>query len=260
MRARGTGPRTVSPCSSTPRSSPPLQSPTRRAYNFNDGAAVGYAWAEKGGKLSPGGKIVAKSAKSRPNFSRAARSRVLRIIGGQWRGRRLRFAPREAIRPTPDRVRETLFNWLAGVVPGARCLDLFAGSGALGLEALSRGASQVLFVEHDRPSAGEIRALLSEWGASGGEVLEQDALQFLAGAPQPFDIVFLDPPFDSGLLARSMALLNERGWLAGSARIYIESHAGAPLPMLPGGWRLTRAKQAGAVGYHLLSYQGAADE
>jgi hypothetical protein len=113
----------------------------------------------------------------------AREARVLRIIGGMWRGRKLRFPPSPEIRPTPDRVRETLFNWLAPRLPGARCLDLFAGSGALGLESLSRGAGHVTFVERDPAAARELRARLAEWGATGGHVEQTDALRFLARNP-----------------------------------------------------------------------------
>ncbi|HVS75828.1 MAG TPA: 16S rRNA (guanine(966)-N(2))-methyltransferase RsmD, partial [Steroidobacteraceae bacterium] len=126
----------------------------------------------------------------RPSSRRGASARTLRIIGGVWRGRRLRFPPSPEIRPTPDRVRETLFNWLAGRVPGARCLDLFAGSGALGLEALSRGAAHVTFVERDPAAAREIRARLAEWGAHAASVEQSDARGFLERAPaERFDIV-----------------------------------------------------------------------
>src|SRR5215216_3941131 len=118
------------------------------------------------------------SAKS---FTRGAHSRTLRIIGGAWRGRRFRF-PAGEIRPTPDRVRETLFNWLASRITGARCLDLFAGSGALGLEALSRGAADVVFVERERRAATAIEALLQEWGATNARVVCADALAWLRGA------------------------------------------------------------------------------
>src|SRR6201985_57242 len=110
---------------------------------------------------------------------RAAQSRILRIIGGTCRGRRLRFPPQEEIRPTPDRVRETLFNWLTPRVVGARCLDLFAGSGALGLESLSRGAAHVTFVERDSAAVRDLRARLTEWGATGAKVEQGDALRFL---------------------------------------------------------------------------------
>jgi 16S rRNA (guanine966-N2)-methyltransferase len=165
----------------------------------------------------------------------------------------LRFPPQEEIRPTPDRVRETLFNWLAPRIAGARCLDLFAGSGALGLEALSRGAAQVTFVERDAAAVRELRARLSEWDAVGGQVEHGDALHFLAGPAQSFDIVFLDPPFVSTLAAQAGRLLEERSWLSRNALIYVEAAAHSGLPELPPTWQITKAKQAGAVGYHLLT-------
>jgi 16S rRNA (guanine966-N2)-methyltransferase len=177
---------------------------------------------------------------------------VLRIIGGAWRGRRLRFPPQEEIRPTPDRVRETLFNWLGSRVPGARCLDLFAGSGALGLEALSRGAVEVTFVERDAAAVRELRARLVEWRAVGGQVEHNEALRYLGGTAQPFHIVFLDPPFASGLLTQCARLLEDKHWLAANALIYVETDASSGLPPLPDTWESTRSKQAGAVGYHLL--------
>jgi 16S rRNA (guanine966-N2)-methyltransferase len=183
---------------------------------------------------------------------------VLRIIGGAWRGRRLRFPAQEQIRPTPDRVRETLFNWLGSRVPGSRCLDLFAGSGALGLEALSRGAAHVTFVERDAVAVGELRARLAEWRAAGAVVEQGDAARFISSASGPFDIVFLDPPFASDLLERCARLLDEHRLVAGGALVYVETDAAAGLPPLPATWTVTRAKQAGAVGYHLLSTGGAA--
>jgi 16S rRNA (guanine966-N2)-methyltransferase len=185
---------------------------------------------------------------------RAERSRVLRIIGGAWRGRKLRFPASAAIRPTPDRVRETLFNWLGAATQGAHCLDLFAGSGALGLEALSRGAAHVTFVEQEPDAVRELRARLTEWHAGDARVERADALRYLAGAARPFNIVFLDPPFASGLLTRAAALLHARRWLHDGALIYVESAAREPLPGLPESWRLLKAKQAGEVGYHLFAY------
>jgi 16S rRNA (guanine966-N2)-methyltransferase len=183
---------------------------------------------------------------------RGASARVLRIIGGSLRGRKLRFPQRPGLRPTPDRVRETLFNWLAGRTVGARCLDLFAGSGALGLEALSRGAAHVTFVENDAAAAQALRELLAEWGATGGAVVQRDALTYLAGTAIGFDLVFLDPPFDAGLLGPAALLLEERGWLKPGALIYVESAARQALPPLPPGWVVLKAKRAGEVGYHLL--------
>jgi 16S rRNA (guanine966-N2)-methyltransferase len=178
---------------------------------------------------------------------------VLRIIGGSWRGRKLRFPASAAIRPTPDRVRETLFNWLGPATPGAQCLDLFAGSGALGLEALSRGAAHVTFVEQDAAAARELRTRLAEWQAQDARVERADAVRYLAGAVRPFDIVFLDPPFASQLLSRAAALL-EAGWLRRGALIYVECAAPAGLPSLPQSWQPLKAKRAGEVGYHLFAH------
>jgi 16S rRNA (guanine966-N2)-methyltransferase len=192
--------------------------------------------------------------RGRAGVRRAGRARVLRIIGGSWRGRKLRFPASAAIRPTPDRVRETLFNWLGTATPGAQCLDLFAGSGALGLEALSRGAAQVTFVEQDDAAARELRARLAQWQASGALVVRADALRYLSGTARPFDVVFLDPPFASQLLARAAALLETRHWLTGGALIYVECAAREPLPPLPGSWRPLKAKRAGEVGYHLFAH------
>ena len=184
---------------------------------------------------------------------RAGSARVLRIIGGRWRGRKLRFPASADIRPTPDRVRETLFNWLAAVPRGAACLDLFAGSGALGLEALSRGAGDVTFVEQDAAAASELSARLTEWQAENARVVRADALLYLTGTARPFDIVFLDPPFDSPLLERTATLLQSQPWLQTGALIYVECRARAGLPSLPPTWRLLREKRAGEVGYHLFA-------
>ena len=184
---------------------------------------------------------------------RAGQARVLRIIGGSWRGRKLRFPASDGLRPTPDRVRETLFNWLGTRAQGARCLDLFAGSGALGLEALSRGAAHATFVEREVTAARELSARLLEWGAADARVEHTEALAFLGGAASGFDLVFLDPPFDSDLLPRAAALLEQRGWLTPRALIYVEYAARGAAPALPPAWALLKAKQAGEVGYHLYA-------
>jgi 16S rRNA (guanine966-N2)-methyltransferase len=182
-----------------------------------------------------------------------ARSRVLRIIAGRHRGRRLQFPAGVDIRPTPDRVRETLFNWLQPRIEQARVLDLFAGSGALGLEALSRGAAHVTFVEKDRRAAAAIEAVTREWGEAGARVSCTGALEWLVtnGTEPPFDIVFLDPPYDSNLLETAASAL--AGRLAADARLYLERRARDPLPALPGGWNELRAGRAGEVGYHLFA-------
>lgn len=193
------------------------------------------------------------AARSSAPAARGSNARVLRIIGGSWRGRRLRFPAAVLIRPTPDRVRETLFNWLGARIVGARCLDLFAGSGALGLEALSRGAAHVTFVERDRDAVRALRATLEEWGAQGAQVERADALAFLAGSAQPFDVAFLDPPFASGLLEQAAALLEGNGWLRDAALIYVECGAREGVPPLPPRWVSLKAKRAGEVGYHLYA-------
>lgn len=184
---------------------------------------------------------------------RAGQARVLRIIGGSWRGRKLRFPASDGLRPTPDRVRETLFNWLGTRAQGARCLDLFAGSGALGLEALSRGAAHATFVEREVTVARELQARLLEWGAADARVEHTEALAFLGGAASGFDLVFLDPPFDSDLVPRAAALLEHGGWLTARALIYVEYPARSAAPALPPAWTLLKAKQAGEVGYHLYA-------
>jgi 16S rRNA (guanine966-N2)-methyltransferase len=182
------------------------------------------------------------------------RSRV-RIIGGEWRGRKLHFPAAPTLRPTPDRVRETVFNWLQQHVPGSRCLDLFAGSGALGFEALSRGAREVVFVETDPAAIAGIVNMLQVLGCDRGKALRSDAFAFLAQPPEPFDIVFLDPPFAERSLARACAGLESGGWLRPGALVYLEDAASAGVPELPPGWTLFRSKRAGEVGYHLARRQ-----
>jgi 16S rRNA (guanine966-N2)-methyltransferase len=183
------------------------------------------------------------------------RTRVLRIIGGRHRGRRLQFPAGIEIRPTPDRVRETLFNWLQPRIDGARVLDLFAGSGALGLEALSRGAAHVTFVERERRAAEAIESLAREWSETGANVVCADAVAWISRlAPtERFDIVFLDPPYDAELLGTAAAALATNGRLALDARIYVEKRARDALPTLPEGWQALREGRAGEVGYHLFA-------
>ena len=182
-----------------------------------------------------------------------AQQRILRIVGGRHRGRRLQFPAGVEIRPTPDRVRETLFNWLQPRIADARVLDLFAGSGALGLEALSRGAAQVTFVEKDRRAAEAIAALAREWQEAGATVEPVDALAWLEKTAGGFDLVFVDPPYDSNLLAAVLETLARRQLLAPDARVYVEHRAREALPPLPPGWSSIRDGRAGEVGYHLLA-------
>ena len=174
----------------------------------------------------------------------------LRIIAGRWRGRKLTFAPVPGLRPTPDRVRETLFNWLGPRLPGARCLDLFAGSGALGIEAASRGAFDVVMVDNDPLVVRTLHEQLQSLDCSVAQVVQQDVNRWLAISATAFDIVFLDPPFRENSLPECMRLLEANGWLAAGARVYIEAEKNYT-PELPDGWQLSRSKHAGQVGYHL---------
>ncbi|QJP06475.1 16S rRNA (guanine(966)-N(2))-methyltransferase RsmD [Pseudomonas multiresinivorans] len=176
----------------------------------------------------------------------------LRIIGGEWRSRRFAFPDGPGLRPTPDRVRETLFNWLAAYVPGARVLDPFAGSGALFLEALSRGASSGLALDTNGEAVSALRSTLDTLKCGNGQLLMTDSLRYLdTPASQAFDLVFLDPPFHQDLLQNTCRLLEERGWLAKDAWIYTESEAVPSSLGLPGNWRLHREKTAGSVHYAL---------
>ncbi|MDH5359283.1 MAG: 16S rRNA (guanine(966)-N(2))-methyltransferase RsmD [Gammaproteobacteria bacterium] len=179
-------------------------------------------------------------------------SRILRIIAGKWRGRKLQFPDLEGIRPTPDRVRETLFNWLAPHIHEARCLDLFAGSGAVGLEALSRGAREVVMVEREARAVSYLRDTGRLLGSEGLTVNQGDALRYLQGPATPFDIVFLDPPFRQNLLVTCLQGLMADNWLSAGALIYIEVEKELGELELPGGWELLKHKISGQVAYHLI--------
>jgi 16S rRNA (guanine966-N2)-methyltransferase len=174
----------------------------------------------------------------------------VRIIAGRWRGRKLSFAPEAGVRPTPDRVRETLFNWLNPVIRGARCLDLYAGSGALGIEAASRGAASVVLVDSNPQVVAKLREQLQLLEADRVEVVQSSVEGWLAASAAPFDIVFLDPPFRKNLLSACMRALESGGWLAADAYIYLEAESSLE-PELPQRWELYRSKRAGQVGYHL---------
>jgi 16S rRNA (guanine966-N2)-methyltransferase len=181
------------------------------------------------------------------------RRNFVRIIGGGWRGRRVRFPDTPGLRPTPDRVRETLFNWLQHSIVYTRCLDLFAGSGALGLEALSRGASEVVFVEQAQLAARTLRDELQRLGGAGrAQVVESGAARFLRTPGEPFDVVFLDPPFASDALAEYVPKLAAGGWVKAGGFVYLEHQRTAGVPPLPPGWELLKSKSAGEVGYHLV--------
>ncbi|MFS1523633.1 16S rRNA (guanine(966)-N(2))-methyltransferase RsmD [Microbulbifer sp. 2304DJ12-6] len=168
----------------------------------------------------------------------------LRIIGGQWRGRKLQFAAVAGLRPTGDRLRETLFNWLQCSLLGTRCLDLFAGSGALGLEALSRGATSVDFVELNAQAAHTLKEQLQLLGAFGAQVHNCKAHDFLASTSKRYDIVFVDPPFADNLWQESLDALESH--LAPEALVYVETPRNTALPTPPH-WQLDKEKSTGQV-------------
>jgi len=174
----------------------------------------------------------------------------IRIIGGHLRNSRLDVPDLPGLRPTAERVRETLFNWLAPVISGARCLDLCAGTGALGIEALSRGAASVQFVERDARAAQALRENLVRLKAQGGQVAAVDAQQYLLAPAQPFGLVFLDPPFAHDLWTPLAQRLEQGGWLTPSAWIYVESPR-QTAPSLPANWMPHREGTAGEVRYAL---------
>ncbi|VAW66613.1 16S rRNA (guanine(966)-N(2))-methyltransferase [hydrothermal vent metagenome] len=177
----------------------------------------------------------------------------LRIIGGKWRSRQLPVAELEGLRPTTDRVRETLFNWLQSEVSGAHCLDLFAGSGALGFEAASRGAASVLMLEVQRQAANVLAHNIQRLDAQCIELVHQDAIQWLKAPPaQRYNIVFVDPPFSSDYLGQVCELLECGQYLAENALIYLEMGSAGALPELPASWAVAKEKKTGQVAYYLI--------
>ncbi len=188
----------------------------------------------------------------------------VRIVAGKWRGRRLPVPDVPGLRPTPDRIRETLFNWLAPRLEGARCLDLFAGTGVLGFEALSRGAREVLFVERSPVAVRALERAAAALGATGARIHAGDARELLQGGGSgTYDVAFLDPPFDptgGDRLTELCRLLAEGRWLAPGAVVYLERGGGEPEPSLPEGWQTMREKRAGNVRYSLVLAGGGAGQ
>ncbi len=181
----------------------------------------------------------------------------LRIIGGDWRSRKLRFPDAGGVRPTPARTRETLFNWLNYQIAGADCLDLFAGSGALGLEALSRGAGTATLVDHTPELARALRDNLRLLKSDKGDVVCQDVEAYLTHRQRPpFDIVFMDPPFRQGWLERLFPLLESQQWVRPGGWVYVEHESERATPAVPEGWQLHRQKTAGQVSYCLFRVSG----
>lgn len=193
---------------------------------------------------------MARSTPATPSLSKGAGH--LRIIAGEWRSRRLAVPEGDGLRPTPDRVRETLFNWLAPYIEGARVLDAFTGSGALVLEALSRGAEQAVALDSNPAAIANLKHNLELLRCPKGQILQTDALRYLANpAKHRFDVVFLDPPFHQGLLAPVCESLDAQGWLADRAWIYTESETAPSMAGMPANWRLHREKKTGQVHYAL---------
>lgn len=192
-----------------------------------------------------------KKKSSQPSKS----TQQLRIIGGRWRGRKLSFASAEGLRPTGDRVRETLFNWLAAELNDSRCLDLFGGSGALGLEALSRGAALTTIIEQNAEAVRQIRSNLSLLGCENAQLIQADTLSHLKTPPvQPYDIAFIDPPFQHNLWSDVIQRLDEYGWLSDRASVYIEAPRQQAITT-PHHWHLHREKPVGNVSFQLYRLQ-----
>lgn len=193
-------------------------------------------------------------SKSSKKTKQVANGQV-RVIGGEWRGRKLPVANIEGLRPTPDRIRETLFNWIQFSIAGKTCLDAFTGSGALAVEALSRGAEMVTAIERDTKVTKQLATLLTPLAGERLKLVNANALHWLENQPPtPFDLVFLDPPFGQPLLEPACRLLEEKGWLAEGALIYVEqAKQQASLTTLPSNWVLHKGKQVGDVHFSLYT-------
>jgi len=176
----------------------------------------------------------------------------LKIIGGNWRSRCVTFVDAPGLRPTPARVRETVFNWLRYGIIGSRCLDLYAGSGALGFEAASRGAKSVIQVENNALACRALTENAIALTANQIKIVQMDVFRYLAGDAEPFDVVFIDPPFAMALAVQTCQWLEEKGWLSKHAKIYVEAESALNLVGMPENWRQLKSKVAGEVGYHLF--------
>ncbi|MBY5947095.1 16S rRNA (guanine(966)-N(2))-methyltransferase RsmD [Photobacterium rosenbergii] len=191
------------------------------------------------------------------NMPNSRRDGFVRIISGRWRGRKLPVHDVEGLRPTTDRVKETVFNWLAQDIIEARCLDLFTGSGSLSFEALSRGASHVTMLELDKKAADQLEKNRATIGADNAKVLNTDSLAFLKQAGTPHDVVFIDPPFRKDLIDEAIVLLEQNNWLSPHAVIYIEAEKELGELVTPAHWHLHREKTAGQVCYRLFEREEA---
>ncbi|PSW04975.1 16S rRNA (guanine(966)-N(2))-methyltransferase RsmD [Photobacterium lipolyticum] len=191
------------------------------------------------------------------NVQNNRREGFIRIISGRLRGRKLPVHDVEGLRPTTDRVKETVFNWLAQDIYQARCLDLFAGSGSLGFEALSRGAEYITMLELDKKAANQLQQNLATIGETNAEVINTDSLKYLAQPGTPHDVVFIDPPFRKDLIQNVIERLEANHWLTPHAMIYIEAEKELGELTTPAHWRLHREKTAGQVCYRLFEREEA---
>lgn len=181
----------------------------------------------------------------------------VRIIGGTHRGRQLTFLPNKGLRPTPDRVRETLFNWLTSYVNNASCLDLFAGSGALALEAISRGAKNAILIDNEVKNIQQLTKIVTTWGLTEkATLLQADSISWLEQVSRkqslkPFDIIFIDPPYSTNYLPIACKALSESGLIADGGLIYVEHPVSIALPSMPPNWQIYKNKKAGQVNFYL---------
>ncbi len=198
---------------------------------------------------------MARRRPQRPTQKISSGNQQVRIIGGEWRGRKLNFPEIEGLRPTPDRVRETLFNWLSAYVPGGRCLDMFSGSGALGFEALSRGAIHVTMIDNSAEVIHQLRQNIQELKSQHAELVTGSAVNWLetrtGDLEIQYDIVFMDPPFNKDLAPLCCLLLEQKNLLADNAMIYVETEKEMTDLQVPDNWELYRDKTAGQVTYRL---------
>ena len=183
-------------------------------------------------------------------------SNKLRIIGGEWRSRSINFIDVPSLRPTPARVRETVFNWLRNDIIASRCLDLYAGSGALGFEAASRGAKTVIQLENNAVACRALKENSVALAAKQIKIIQSEVFRYLSGDAEAFDVVFIDPPFALGLAVQTCQWLEDKGWLSKHAKIYVEAESTLKLEGMPENWRLLKSKIAGEVGYHLYERMG----
>ncbi len=185
------------------------------------------------------------------SLTKKSSSGSIRIISGLWRGRKLPVYEAEGLRPTTDRIKETVFNWLAQDIPHAKCLDVFAGSGGLGFEAASRQATNVVMLELNKDAHKQLLSNISTLKTESIQAININAIDYLSKPSNAFDIVFIDPPFRQGLLDKVIHLLEENGWLKENAMIYIETEKELVLKEIPEHWSLYREKTAGQVSFRL---------